>query len=130
MLAYKFNGRVDMNYRIFNSPIMYYFGAFGGIILTIVFAHWGARFKWLSLIGVASIVIFPMHSLIAYLLPDRTFSILAWYAYRISGSMTVSEILVGTAHVVLCMPFYWFLLRYTPALIGRFNKNQEKSQKG
>jgi acyltransferase len=113
------NGRVDMNGRYFNNPVLFYIGAFSGIIVVAFIAQSISKFHWLTTVGVASVVIFPMHGLLHYFLPGRTFSILNWYTYRVTGSTTVSAMVFGAFEVALCMPFFWVFIRYAPLLIGR-----------
>lgn len=114
-----YNGRVDMNNRYFNNPLLFYIGAFSGIVVVSLVAQSLSRFHWLTVVGLASVVILPMHGLLHYFLPDRTLSIFNWYAYRVTGSAVISAMAFGTFSVALCMPFFWLFARYMPLLIGR-----------
>jgi len=113
------NGRVDMNCRGFGNPLLFYIGAFSGIIAVSFIAKSLSHVRWLVAVGIASVVIFPMHGLIDYFIPARVLSILHWYAYRATGSNTASAMVFGVFEVAFCMPFFWAFMRYAPFLIGR-----------
>lgn len=111
------NGRVDMNGRSFGSYPVFYIGALAGIYATIVLSRSIGKLSWLGTMGQASIVIFPLHTLWSEL-PFRIMPTLKWYGFRITHSDIGSAILVSTFEIALCVPIYFALRYWTPALIG------------
>ncbi|HMV18563.1 MAG TPA: acyltransferase family protein [Zoogloea sp.] len=114
------NGRVDMNYRDFGQPLLFYVAAAGGIATTLWLSKRLEALRWLRTVGVASVVIFPMHGLLQYFLPGNALATLTWYAFRATGSGVVGALLMGVLEVAMCLPFYGLLARHAPVCIGRF----------
>jgi acyltransferase len=115
------NGRVDMNYRVFGSPIWFYVSAFSGIVVTIEIA---SRFKYVSLLrllGRASIVIFPLHLLFnnpPYFVRQK----IAAHVSLITHSDIIAAVIVSFFEIAACLPVYFAINRWAPFLIGQSRK--------
>ncbi|RYF48264.1 MAG: hypothetical protein EOO38_10485 [Cytophagaceae bacterium] len=112
------NGRVDMNGRSFGNPWWFYAGAFAGIALMASAATRLAHIKCIKILGQASIVIFPVHALF-WLLPARAFSLVTWYASKISGADLFVSTVVAVIEISACLPLYFAIVRWAPFLIGQ-----------
>lgn len=118
ILCVTLNGRIDMNKRVLGNPVLFYLGAFAGIMLIVGAAKRYASIRLLGTLGQASIVIFPIHILFG-LLPYRLFPSLTWYAYRITHSDMLAALLTAIVEIALCFPIYAAMLRWMPYLIGQ-----------
>ncbi len=112
------NGRVDMNGRSFGNPWWFYVGAFAGIALTAGIANRLGHIKFIKLLGQASIVIFPVHALF-WLLPSRAFSMVTWYASKISDTDLFVSTVVACIEIAACLPVYFAIVRWVPFFIGQ-----------
>ena len=118
VLCVALNGRIDMNGRILGNPVLFYLGAFAGIVLMVGAARRYASIPLLRTLGQASIIIFPIHILFG-LLPYRLFPSLTWYAYRITHSDLLAALLTAIVEIALCLPIYAAVMRWMPYLIGQ-----------
>jgi len=111
------NGRVDMNGRAFGNYPLFYLGAFAGIYVTIALSCMVENYRWVGVIGQASIVIFPVHTLWA-MLPFRIVPTITWYGYRLTHSEVGGALIASGIEILLCMPLYLACMRWAPQLIG------------
>jgi acyltransferase len=123
ILCVALNGRIDMNGRILGNPVLFYLGAFAGILLMVGAARRCASIALLRTLGQASIIIFPVHILFG-LLPYRLFPSLTWYAYRITHSDMLAALLTAIVEIALCLPIYAAVLRWMPYLVGQANSRR------
>jgi len=115
------NGRVDMNGREFGSPAWYYVGAFAGIALSVALATYIANVPFVKMLGRTSIVIFPVHALF-WLLPYKVFSVVNWYAFKLTHSDFFVAVIVSGIEISICVPLYFALEKWAPVLIGQSKK--------
>lgn len=121
ILCVALNGRIDMNGRILGNPVLFYLGAFAGIVMMVGTARRYASIRLLGTLGQASIVIFPIHFLFG-LLPYRLFPSFTWYAYRITHSDMLAALLTAIVEIALCLPIYAAVLRWMPYLLGQVKR--------
>jgi len=110
-----------MNGRAFGNPGWYYVGAFAGIALSAVLAYHIANVSFVKMLGKASIVIFPVHALF-WLLPYKVFSVVNWYAFKLTHSDFLVAVIVSGIEISICVPLYFALEKCAPALIGQSKK--------
>jgi hypothetical protein len=113
-----FNARVDMNWRSFGSPPLFYLGAFSGIFVTLAISKRLANVEMLQWLGRASIVIFPVH-LLFFRIPYSAVSHLTWYAAKLTHSDAAAAVIVAIIEIGLCLPIYYAISAWAPILIGQ-----------
>jgi fucose 4-O-acetylase-like acetyltransferase len=117
------NGRVDMNGRAFGNLLLFFSGAFSGILLMLEASKRYAAIVFLRSLGKASIVIFPTHLLLSNL-PYRIIPTLNWYTFRITHSEIIAAVTTAIIEITVCLPIYAAILRWAPFLIVQYkNKN-------
>lgn len=126
VLAIKGNGRVDMNGRSFGNPLLFYVGAFAGITLMVEIAKKLDRIAAIKTLGRASIVIFPVHALF-WLLPSRFFSVISWYATKVTDSEVFVSFVVSVMEIAACLFSYFVLTKWAPSLIGQKTRAQPRT---
>lgn len=112
------NGKVDMNGRGFGNPLVFYLGAFAGIALMVELSKRCASIGMLRTVGYATIVIFPLHTLIG-LLPYRILPAATWYAFRLTHSDVLAAVVMALIEIALCLPVYFAIKRWSPEVIGQ-----------
>lgn len=113
------NGRADLNERTFGNPFFFYIGAAAGIYFAVALSRALATCSWIGTVGQASIVIFPVHALLAAYLPFKILPMLNWYGYRLTHAELGGAVLVSIVEIALCLPIYFALLHWAPQLIGQ-----------
>lgn len=119
-------GEVKVFINEYGNYILFYIGAFAGIVFVIVFSrilvYFCGHVRWLSYIGRNTLIILCLHMLMFTIIKGITYYILGM-SLEIYESPVV--IIVGSIfNIILLCPFIFLINKYFPILIGKFpNEN-------
>jgi fucose 4-O-acetylase-like acetyltransferase len=121
------NDRIDMNYRVFGNPVLFYASAFSSIFACIGFAKAVPRIKLISYIGQNSLVFFLLQNLGFLMVNALAYAILRARPNSVSPNMGYAVSYVMLVLLVL-VPVVNLITSRVPGITGRAPRKRHQVQ--
>lgn len=118
IISYFLNGSTDMFNNRYNNYLIFYVGAIFGSLFIIYFSFFIQKFnlKWLSFLGINSLIILAFHS--------RALTFVKGVIFLLKFTFLENSflaILYSIIQIIICVPLILIINIYFPFFLGKFN---------
>ncbi len=115
IIFFYLNSRIDMSKGLYNNYLYMYLSGVGGTVFYLTLLNFLPRIKWISFLGVNTLLIMAFHL--------RAMTIVKFFQTYILhveyNSSTLWSIIYAVIQIIILIPLVWIINRYFPILVGK-----------